>query len=1094
MNGCMLQPDDAEARRQATTRFDVNIVVQAGAGTGKTSLLVERLLVACALGKVEIDRLAAITFTKKAAGEMRQRIASGLERLLDLARSSGEISLDQGHEADRAFEYLTTAGLPRDEIADRTLTALSRLDRATIDTIHTFCSTLLRSFPMEAKVDPGFETDQGEHYPSHLEREWERFLQQELGSEAPRAGLWRELLASLPLRKIEDLARELAGFTLPPNLLEPPYTEIDAGRIFKEETSRIRCIISEILGRQEGMTPKTQGILGSYSQAFGILQDQGLQRLQEHIAGHDDLARRVAKQTVSRASKDQRNVTDEELQSVCKEALQLLKELLEADDALVAKTVEAVAPFALESRESFLRRGYVGFDGLLALARDLLRDHPDVRNRLKSRYRMVLVDEFQDTDPLQYEIVLLLGEIEGGRDGDAYEAELQPGRLFIVGDAKQSIYRFRGADYAAFSRAVDRIVGGGGLALELTTNFRSFTEVLRPINDLFRDEAGGNWLPSDYQPEYTPISSLQEAGGGPLVELWDTTSGRKINAEVRRKLEGLVIAEEIEQIAPDYSRVTILLRVFSDLHLYLRPLRQRGIPYIVDGGRGFMERQEVGQLVSLLRTLRRPADQAALLAFLRSPAGGVPDAELARYAAGGGRWNWRRSEATDETPAIATAFELLRTLREETRNAAPDEIVHLALERTGLLCLSGAAFEGPQRIANLRKLAATAGRMARDGKKSLSEVLDSLEQEYAPEVESESPLADEKSAAVRILTIHKAKGLENDIVIVPDLARGRRSGDKEPAGIVGLPDGRAALALRVGGIPNAARILRDLDEERHLAAEDLRLLYVAMTRARERLVLLGGRPNGKNSWSEVLTAWGYRPDAPPEDGTKLNGGRVTYRALRPTGTASRKKRMKPTGAEQAVRAHDSAVAALCDAALPPFAAPSGLHAEPERQAPPSSPASSRDLGMVVGSLVHGLMERWDGVSGKDAREILRAMCGSDPEESRISEEILDAFLASPLAKRYREIDIVEKEMRMLLRSGDGALYRGSIDLLYRDDAGDLVVADYKTDAEEDEAKLQERYGVQLRIYAEAVQQACGLPSPPRAELWMLRSGQRIEIV
>jgi ATP-dependent helicase/nuclease subunit A len=1102
MRGREQAPPDAAARLEATTRFDVNIVVQAGAGTGKTSLLVERILIALGLGLVDIDRLAAITFTKKAAGEMRQRVATGLERLLDLAQSPGEVRLNREDEADRAFEYLIGGGgISCGDIAERTLAALGRLDRATIETIHTFCATLLRSFPMEARVDPGFEVDQGEHYHSLLEEQWERFLQQELGEEAPRAGLWEDLLSSMPLGKIAAAAREMAGFDIPPNLLAPPFAEVDAGKLFGSEIARIRRTLGNILERQEGMTPKSRRIFGDLSHALGILGEQGLHCFRAHVAAHDDLADRVAKQNAPSANKKLLNVSKQEFESIGKETLKLCSELLEADDEMIAKVVETVAPFAEESREALLHRGFVGFDGLLALARNLLRDYPDVRDSVKNRYGMLLLDEFQDTDPLQYEIVLLLGEIEGGRAAEPYEAELAHGRLFIVGDAKQSIYRFRGADYAAFARAVKRITGSGGLSLELTTNFRSLPELLSPINALFDDEAEGGWTASGYQPEYIPISSLKKSGDAPAIELWDTTAGEKFNAEARRKLEGRVIAEEIERLSPEYSRVTILLRVFSDLHFYLRPLRQRGIPYIVDGGRGFMERPEVGQLIAILRALRRPADQVALLSFLRSPVCGPSDAELAAYAAADGRWDWRSGEPGPESPNIAAAFELLRELQRETVNAPPDEIVRRALAKTELLCLSGAAFEGPQRVANLRKLAATAGGMARDGRMSLNEVLDNLEREYAPEIESDSPLADEKTNAVRVLTIHKAKGLENDIVIVPDLARGRRRGDKETTGIVTLEDGTEALALRVNGVPNVARILLDLQEERHHAAENLRLLYVAMTRAREKLILIGGRPNGKESWSEALAVWGYRTDAPPEDGTKLGGGQIIYRHMRPSELAVRKESKPPAGAESAVRAYEAAVEAVRQAASPSFASPSGLHEADKEQLSSVSGKADRELGMAVGSLVHGLMERWDGSSTERAERMLDEMhrpiaekTGVDTRKLKlIAGKILDAFLASDLAERYRGIEVVEKELPMLLRSDDGRLYRGSIDLLYRNAAGELVVADFKTDAEEDDLKLRERYGGQLGIYAKAVQQACGLASPPRTELWMLRSGRCISL-
>ena len=161
----------------------------------------------------------------------------------------------------------------------------------------------------------------------------------------------------------------------------------------------------------------------------------------------------------------------------------------------MALALEAATPFVEEYREAYLRRGLVSFDGLLALCRDLLRDHPDVRERTKERFRMVLVDEFQDTDPLQHEIVLLLAERPDGAAREAYLAELDPGRLFVVGDAKQSIYRFRGADYGAYRLAIRRIVETGGEILHLVGNFRSVPGLIEPANRIF-EAAEGCWQPS----------------------------------------------------------------------------------------------------------------------------------------------------------------------------------------------------------------------------------------------------------------------------------------------------------------------------------------------------------------------------------------------------------------------------------------------------------------------------------------------------------------------------------------------------------------------------------------------------------------------
>ena len=467
-----LAPPDLEQRLQAATDFERNLVVIAGAGTGKTSLLVERILTALGSGRVEIDRLGALTFTEKAAGEMRQRLAEGLERLLTVARTSCE--RDARLEGDRAYGHLTDKlAIEPSDVAGRALGALRQLDRARVETIHTFCAGLLREHPLEVGLQPDFTVDPGEMQSAVLEELWERFVSRELGSPAPRAELWSHVMVRFSLERIRELAFALSSFQVPESLLGPDGPEIP----------------------EAANLPVPSGV--------------------------DSI-----------------------------------------DGPTVSQAIEVAAPFAVEARDELLRRGYVSFDGLLVLARDLLRDHPGVRESLKRSLRMLLVDEFQDTDPLQYEIVLYLGEREGRTARDAYEVELEPGRLFVVGDPKQSIYRFRGADYEAFRRAVTRIVDGGGQQLHLTANFRSVPQIIEPVNALFADPTTTCWERSDYQPDYDAIEPfLPDAADAPCVEVWTVDAGAGALAKQRREAEGVIVAESIREIVEggdvEYSEIMV---------------------------------------------------------------------------------------------------------------------------------------------------------------------------------------------------------------------------------------------------------------------------------------------------------------------------------------------------------------------------------------------------------------------------------------------------------------------------------------------------------------------------------------------------------
>ncbi len=1089
---------DRDARRTATTVFDRNLVVEAGAGTGKTSLLVERLLVALGAGLVDAAGFAAITFTEKAAAEMRDRLAAGLEELRAFARGAAP---RPEKASGRAFAHLTgeRAVAPAD-LERRSLSALVNLDRAAVLTIHSFCSDLLRSHPVEAGVDPAFRVDEGPLYAALLEEAWEEFLRVELGPGAARGEIWKRLLSAADTGAVREAALALARFDVPASLLRGARTGEDARPALRAEALRRIAAIDSVVTRQKGMTRNALGKLGEYKKALALFSDRGPDALRDAIRSDEDL-REALRKAPPKRNAALSVVAPEELEGVARDARRLAGLLATIDDRLAEILLEAAAPFALDARRRLLAGGAVSFDALLSLARDLLRDRPAVREEARRRYRMLLVDEFQDTDPLQYEIVLYLAGRVGEREKDAYAVPLEPGRLFIVGDPKQSIYRFRGADYAAFRRAVDRVVAEGGLELDLVANFRSVPAILGPVNDLFR----GSWRASPRQPGYVPIEPVRaDAPPSPRVEVWTVESR---NAVERRDLEGALVAERIRHLVETegYERrdVFVLLRAFTVVHQYARPLRDAGIPFVVDGGRLFLDRPEVRHLMAVLRALARPSDPVALLAYLRSPAGAVPDTELAAHAAAGGSWKLREEVDAERLPALARALAGLRALRDETADLPADAVVRRAMARTGSLVLGGFAHEGAQRVANLGKLAAAAAQLARDGRLSLNDVLDEIENERASDVEGDSPLADERVNAVRVLTVHKAKGLESKVVFVVDLARRDAHGGRSlrPVEVADLPGRGKALGLAVGGVFGSARALRDLEEEEHEAAERLRLLYVAATRARERLILLTGAGE-KSAWAGALAPWGYSVADPPADGRTIAEGRVLHRVS----TAGWKAPEEPRGAvrepAEAVESFRAAVRRYEEAARPPLRRPSGPPEsldgarEASEDAGASGEARDRDVGRAAGIATHEILERWSPVAGPVPEPLVRSAAAraaretsAEPEAvERELREVLAAFASSSLAQKLASVEVIGREVPVLLRHGDGTASSGILDLLYREADGTVVVADFKTDRSLSPDEARERYGPQLSVYAEAVGRSLGLGSVPRAELWLLRSG------
>ncbi len=508
--------------------------------------------------------------------------------------------------------------------------------------------------------------------------------------------------------------------------------------------------------------------------------------------------------------------------------------------------------------------------------------------------------------------------------------------------------------------------------------------------------------------------------------------------------------------------------------------------------------------MAAVHTLVQPADQPALLAFLRSPAGAVSDRELAAYAAAGGRWDWRAAIDADEFPLIADRFARLGELAREIRDLPADAVVRRVLDRTLLLPLGGAAFEGPQRVANLRKLASAAGDLARDGRLSLEEVLEALQEGRMTDIESDAPLADDAVNAVRITSIHRMKGLENDWIFLPDLARGEARGMRQDVLVRAVrPDADSWLALRVGDKSNAAAAWFERENERHESAEEVRVFYVALTRARERLVVVAGPSRNRARWLDALAPWGYDVKQPPADDTRIDEGRVLHRVMVPRPTTRQRSHTLSSTTLEARTRYDAAMERMRVAAEdPPLVSPSRLGEQIDRlEAARGGAEAARDVGRAVGIVMHRLLQRWDGATREETLARVRQLSVETAEAERIAVKpvedeacsIAETFLGSELVGKLGEIEVLGRELPVLSRWEAGRVLRGSIDLLYRDAEGTVVVADYKTDRETDAQRLREVYARQLRGYAAAVQQALGLVNLPRMELWSLRAGTIVRL-
>jgi len=946
-------PGDHLERRKAI-ESPRNLAVTAGAGTGKTTLLVDKILQKVLREDVAIDRVLALTFTEKAANEMRSRLRIELRR------------------------------------AER----LDGLERAEIGTIHSFCAHVLRQFPIEAGVSPDFEVDEGTIFRRRFEDQWPRWLDRELGPDARRPKQWRDLLRKVELRQLRDLAEGLCSFGIPPE------------------------------------------------------RESGWKMIQQTVK---DMSARFPKVAAALAGKEKAKNAPSKAEHLEKSAYKLAQDLAKVDEDIVGKAVAIVDDFAREFRRDYVRAGYVSFDGILSLVHDLFNDDRfrNVLELLRDRYQCILVDEFQDTDPVQGEIIQKLAE---GPDG-----KLVPGKLFLVGDAKQSIYSFRGADIIAYRNLAERILREGGDPVVLRTNFRSHGKILEFVNAAFsRLIVENQKLQDRYEPIEPAVDAVQKYPDPTL----EAILVEEASADESREVEAVEIARWIQAHRDiSYRDIAILFRSLMDVPTYIEALRARGIPYIVEGEKYFYNTSEVVDFVNLLRAVANPHDRIALAGVLRSPYGTLSDQEI--YD--------RRKSLDYRTAADVPLFGFLRRWNGMAGRVGVGELIDTIFTESYALEIAQAGYHGEQAVANLLKLRQKAAELEAKGGCTLREFLEVARQAIRElEEEGESPLADETLDAVRILSIHRSKGLEFPVVVLPDL---HRQSQPPRIGTVAYDWTTKTLGVRLGDVMNSgAAALGFLDRERK-REEWRRLLYVAATRAREILVLLGSADARDESFLGLLM--------PDLDG-RAAVTRKKYRRPPFHAPAAEAERRTPDW-EAFVRMWREREKR--SQVVERITSPSKLEEAEvvDRALFLSDGPGSSSRATEVGTICHSVLEHLDFRKPSVPE-------ATDPEAA----EILKKFFKSAPFKELAGAEILARELPFLLPRGE-QIVQGVIDVVYRiggriggRSGGKVYVADYKTD------KLMEPedYGLIRDIYTEAVRKI--LKVDPAFKLIYLRQGRAVE--
>lgn len=1113
-----------------------NVLLEAGAGSGKTGVMVERYVRLVVDEGVSPDAVLAFTFTDKAAAELRARVRAELSR-----RAAGT-----GAAAGRATSLLSGIG------------------GAWITTIHGFCNRILAAHPVAAGVDPGYRVlDQPEA--------------QRAARDAFDTALAEFLSGGDPAREETVAAYDLEGLR---GVIVAIHDEL-----------RSRGVADPTLPDPPASDPTE--LIARAIEAAG----ECLEELKE-----GDGKRAALEEALARLAQPGPPPSLAELEALrpggTAKALALFREAMddaisstaEAGDGGVAygHLAELLRLYTVAFEAAKERRAGIDFEDLQILAARLL-ERAEIGQSYRGRFSHLLVDEFQDTNRLQ---LRLIEALQGPKS-----------QLVVVGDELQSIYSFRHADLDVFRRRREQIDADPNAELmRLSGNFRSRPEVIGAVN-LF----GEALLGAGYRPLRVgaPPSSPAPRGTGPAVELhltardgWDG-EGIDLDPAIDGRTPLNCLAEAralaarlraLHDAGVERGSMVVLLRAFTHLDAYEDSLARAGLrPYVV-GGRGYWSQQQVADVCALLATIANPLDDEALFGALASPACAVaPDTLwLLRAAAGKRRHVWPALEALalgegadpggpaereegavemlaaperlDDIPAgerelLAEFTARIVGLRAHAPRLGLAGLIEAAVTETGYDLATLLRPAGEARLANVRKLSRLAAAYEEREGRDLRGLLDFLAARAEVDTEAQAATAAEGHDGVRIMTVHNAKGLEFEVVAVPDLSRGLLSGGRRPVLALGREQ-PPRVGLQWRRLGRASINLYDYGElieagEKRDSEEGLRLFHVAATRARERLILSGvvkpepaketkpgtpvverlidalGAPRGSE---EEVEPTRLIPVPPPGPRPGLD------EAFAPSEIAVHLNLPSPERAAELRDLHLDAVAEReLGSGTPPLV---------ERRPPvvPSRPLSytaisafeecayrfymERVLGLpstgdgvkrvgtegdegpsareersARGAAVHALLEwseanAWEEPTPDLARRHARA-AGLDLDAAGAAELLgpVRDWLGSPLREEIAAASRVRAEVPILLGAG-GTVLRGSIDLLVERDGAPPLVVDYKTDRlrGDDPAERASHYEIQRSIYAMAAAESLGADEVEVAYVFLERADAPVRAV
>lgn len=889
MNAPSTALNDDAARRSAIAIHDQSLLVEAGAGSGKTAVLAGRIALMLAQG-IAPKSIAAVTFTELAASELLMRVRDFVGELV-----AGHIPKD--------LWVALPDGLSAAQ-QDNLATSSAVIDEITCSTIHGFCQRLIKPYPVEADIDPGatvMDRNQADFAFLELEETW---LRERLSGD--EGGLIAEMVLQDPdetvklIHQILGNLRRRRTVTAPAVAPLPPFVRDFQGKAAAFDSFGTQSPVMEeetaVIATQFGEMAEAMAFAMTAADPASVMRllvskphpdlctATGTFRAYKRKGKWEAAAKRAG---LPKTDGERLNATAAGHYEACCDAWQTM--LQNAASRVLADIIGEVLPVMHRFRDYKRSAAFLDFDDLIFTARDLLRDHEEVRRALAHRYAHVLVDEFQDTDPLQTEIFWrLCGEpTSGGSAANWADFRIRPGALFLVGDPKQAIYRFRGADVNAYVRARDAFAAqDAGSTLSISTNFRSCASILTFVNKRFQGV-----LSSAGQPGFTPLDPFHaDRDGAACVAALDVAvadENGKASAEKQRDGEAEAVAEMCARLIgremikdpktgnPRLCRpgdIALLAPTGSDLWRYEEALERFGVPVATQAGKGLYRRQEIQDLIALTRVLADSRDTLALGALLRGPLVGLTEEELLDII-----WALPRSGANPDAlpgldlgieseavqhPLARDILEKLQTLRRRMNSTTPHDLLSQAIDvlRVRPILLQRHRGQAERALANVDLYLSLTQAFAVRGLRAFAEAMTAAWTDEARAVEGRP---DAQEEAVALYTMHAAKGLEWPIVVPVNTMTKIR----EAESAVTDRDNDRFYCPVFGVSPVGHEEAREA-EKAELDRERIRLWYVAATRARELLVIprLDVKPSD-SAWIALLDL--SLPDLPALDLAQL---------------------------------------------------------------------------------------------------------------------------------------------------------------------------------------------------------------------------------